>query len=99
MLVGWLLDHTRTVGKTAAENPPSVESRGHSISHLTMFNLCTAFGKWEEAAHVRKKMAKKNLKKELSCSWNTIKGSTHRYIVGDRHHLQTAFQTEEDLAM
>ncbi|KAG7025229.1 Pentatricopeptide repeat-containing protein, chloroplastic, partial [Cucurbita argyrosperma subsp. argyrosperma] len=58
---------TRTVGKTAAENPPSVESRGHSISHVTMFNSCTAFGKWQEAAHVRKKMAK-NLKKELSCS-------------------------------
>ncbi|KAJ6393231.1 hypothetical protein OIU77_022662 [Salix suchowensis] len=31
----------------------------------------------------------RNLRKELSSSWITVKGKVHRFIVGDKHHPQT----------
>ncbi|KAK1552885.1 hypothetical protein Q3G72_024997 [Acer saccharum] len=60
-----------------------------TAGYVLLFNLYASSGKWEEAAGVRKTMIEKNLKKELSCSWITVKGKVHRFIVGDKHHPQT----------
>ena len=54
-----------------------------------MFNLYASHGKWEEAAHFRWMMAERNLRKDISYSWITVKGKMHRFVVGDRHHPQT----------
>lgn len=88
LLGGCWIHKNLEIGKTAAENLLLLDPED-TASYVTMFNLYAAFGKWQEAARVRKMMADKNLKKELSCSWITVKGSTHRFIVGDRHHPQT----------
>lgn len=88
LLGGCWIHKNLDIGKTAAENLLQLDPED-TASYVTMFNLYAASGKWEEAAHIRKTMAEKNLKKELSCSWVSVKGSTHRFIVGDRHHPQT----------
>lgn len=88
LLGGCWIHKNLEIGKTAAENLLQLDPED-TASYVTMFNLYAALGKWQEAAYVRKTMAEKNLKKELSCSWITVKGSTHRFIVGDRHHPQT----------
>ncbi|KAM0962290.1 hypothetical protein ACFX13_021859 [Malus domestica] len=31
-------------------------------------------------------MPERNLRKEIGCSWITVKGKKHRFIVGDQHH-------------
>jgi hypothetical protein len=54
-----------------------------------VFNLYASFRKWKEAAGVRKMMTQRSLRKEVSCSWITVKGKVHQFIVGDKHHPQT----------
>jgi len=34
-------------------------------------------------------MTQRSLRKEVSCSWITVKGKVHQFIVGDKHHPQT----------
>ncbi|KAK7308004.1 hypothetical protein VNO77_41552 [Canavalia gladiata] len=60
-----------------------------SATYVIMFNLYALAGKWDEAAQIRKMMAERNLRKEVSCSWIIVKGKVHRFVVGDRHHPQT----------
>ena len=76
------------LGKIAAENLFRLDP-GDTAGYILLFNLYSAFGKWEEAGHVRKLMAERELKKEVSCSWISVKGQVHRFVVGDRHHPQT----------
>ncbi|XP_015570525.1 pentatricopeptide repeat-containing protein At5g13270, chloroplastic [Ricinus communis] len=76
------------LGKIAAENLLQLDPED-TAGYILMFNLYASFGKWKEAANVRKSMAERNLRKELSCSWITVKGKVHRFIVGDKHHPQT----------
>lgn len=75
------------LGKIAAENLLQLEP-DDPATYIVMFNLYASFGKWEEAAQFRRMMAERNLRKEVSCSWITVKGEMHRFIVGDRHHPQ-----------
>lgn len=76
------------LGKIAAENLIQLDPDDTAI-YIVMFNLYAACGKWEEAAHVRRMMAERNLRKEVGCSWITVKGKVHRFIAGDRHHPET----------
>ncbi|KAL3609561.1 hypothetical protein D5086_000581 [Populus alba] len=76
------------IGELAAENLFQLDPED-TAGYILMFNLYASFGKWKEAANVRKMMAERNLRKELSCSWITVKGKVHRFIVGDKHHPQT----------
>ncbi|KAF7836540.1 pentatricopeptide repeat-containing protein [Senna tora] len=76
------------IGMIAAENVFKLDP-SDSATYVIMFNLYASAGKWEEAAQFRKMMAERNLRKELSCSWITLKGKVHRFVVGDRHHPQT----------
>uniref|UniRef100_A0A2P2Q3W4 Pentatricopeptide repeat-containing protein At5g13270ic-like n=1 Tax=Rhizophora mucronata TaxID=61149 RepID=A0A2P2Q3W4_RHIMU len=76
------------IGKIAAQNLFQIDP-DDTAGYILLFNLYASFGKWTEAADVRRMMAERNLKKELSCSWITVKGRVHRFVVGDKHHPQT----------
>lgn len=76
------------LGKFAGENLLHM-SPEDPAAYVLLFNLHAAAGRWEEAANVRKAMAERGIRKEVSCSWITIKGKLHRFIVGDRHHSHT----------
>lgn len=76
------------IGKIASRNLLQLDPED-TAGYVLMFNLYASEGIWEEAAQIRKKMNEKNLKKDVSCSWLTIKGKVHRFTVGDRHHPQT----------
>lgn len=75
------------IGMIAAENVLKLDS-SDSSTYVIMFNLYALAGEWEKAAQFRKMMAERGVKKELSCSWITLKGKVHRFVVGDRHHPQ-----------
>lgn len=87
LLGGCWIYRNLEIGKIAAENLLQLEP-DDTATYVVMFNLYASSGKWEEAAHFRRKMAERDLKKEVSCSWITVKGKVHRFIVGDRHHPQ-----------
>ena len=76
------------LGKIAGENLFRLNP-DDTAGYILLFNLYSAFGEWEEAARVRKLMAEQDLKKEISCSWISVKGKVNRFVVGDRHHQQT----------
>ena len=76
------------LGKIAAENLLQLDP-DDTANYVVMFNLYASHGKWEEAAHFRRMMAERNLRKEVSYSWITVKGKVHRFVVGDRHHPLT----------
>ncbi|CDP20253.1 unnamed protein product [Coffea canephora] len=76
------------LGKVAAEKLLQLDPHD-TAAYILMFNLHASRGKWDDAAFVRRMMAERDLKKEVSCSWITIRGKVHRFIVGDRHHPQT----------
>lgn len=87
LLGGCWIHRNVELGKFAAENLLRMDPED-TASYIIMFNLYASLGKWEEAARFRKMMAEKNLRKETGCSWITVKGETHRFIVGDKHHFQ-----------
>ncbi|KAM7269394.1 hypothetical protein ACFE04_024891 [Oxalis oulophora] len=76
------------LGKVAAEKVRHLDPDDTS-GYVLLFNLYASVGKWEEAARFRKMMAERNLRKELGCSWITVKDKVHRFIVGDKRHSET----------
>ncbi|KAF5741210.1 pentatricopeptide repeat-containing protein [Tripterygium wilfordii] len=88
LLGGCWIHRNYVLGTIAAEKLLQLDPYDIA-AYILMFNLYASTGKWEEAAFVRKMMSQRNLKKELGCSWITVKGKVHRFIVGDKHHPQT----------
>ncbi|KAL2519755.1 Pentatricopeptide repeat-containing protein [Abeliophyllum distichum] len=88
LLGGCTIHRNFELGKIAAEKLLQLDPEDNA-AYILMFNLHALSGTWGEAASVRKTMAERNLRKEIGCSWITVKGSVHRFIVGDRHHPQT----------
>ncbi|XP_075484568.1 pentatricopeptide repeat-containing protein At5g13270, chloroplastic-like [Primulina tabacum] len=76
------------LGKVAAEKLLQLDPND-TAAYVLMFNLHALCGRWDEAARVRKLMAERDLRKEVGCSWITVKGKVHRFIVGDQHHPRT----------
>lgn len=76
------------LGKIAADKLLLLDPED-TASYIVMFNLYASAGKWEAAAHYRKMLVERNLRKEISCSWITAEGKVHQFIVGDRHHPRT----------
>ncbi|KAI3729401.1 hypothetical protein L6452_18058 [Arctium lappa] len=87
LLGGCSIHKNFKLGKIAAENLLRLDPHD-TAAFVLMFNLHASYGNWEEAGLVRKMMAERNLRKEVSCSWISIKGKMHRFVVGDRHHPQ-----------
>ncbi|XP_064951490.1 pentatricopeptide repeat-containing protein At5g13270, chloroplastic isoform X1 [Musa acuminata AAA Group] len=76
------------LGKVAGENLLSMDPND-AAAYILIFNMYAAAGRWVEVASVRRMMNGRRIKKEVSCSWITVKGSVHRFIVGDKHHPLT----------
>lgn len=87
LLGGCLIHNNFELGNIAAEKLLLLDP-SDTAAYILMFNLHASCGKWDEAAHIRRMMAEKDLRKEVSCSWITVKGKVHRFIFGDRHHAQ-----------
>lgn len=77
------------LGKVAAEKLLQLDPND-TAAYIVLFNLHASCGNWEEAGNVRKLMAERELRKEIGCSWITVNGKIHRFVVGDQHHNQTA---------
>lgn len=88
LLGGCSVHRNFELGKIAAEELLQVDPEDIA-AYVLMFNLYVSSGKWNEAADVRRRMAERDLRKEVGCSWITIKGQVHRFIVGDKYHPQT----------
>lgn len=88
LLGGCSVHRNFELGKIAAEELLRLDPEDIA-AYVLMFNLYVSDGKWNEAADVRRMMAERDLRKEVGCSWITIKGQLHRFIVGDRYHPQT----------
>uniref|UniRef100_A0A0E0LMM6 DYW domain-containing protein n=1 Tax=Oryza punctata TaxID=4537 RepID=A0A0E0LMM6_ORYPU len=55
-------------------------------SHVILSNMYSASGRWNEAAHLRKSMRIKGMKKEPACSWIEVKNKLHVFIAHDKSH-------------
>ncbi|CAK9144398.1 unnamed protein product [Ilex paraguariensis] len=88
LLGGCLIHRDFKIGEIAAERLLELDPED-TAAYVLMFNLHASSGHWEEAARYRRMMAERDLRKEVSCSWVSINGKVHRFIVGDRHHPQT----------
>lgn len=88
LLGGCSVHRNFELGKIAAEELLQLDPKDIA-AYVLMFNLYVSSGKWNEAADVRRRMAERDLRKEVGCSWITIKGQVHRFIVGDKYHPQT----------
>ncbi|KAL3835745.1 hypothetical protein ACJIZ3_010481 [Penstemon smallii] len=89
LLGGCSIHRNLELGKIAAEKLVELDPKD-TAAYILMFNLYAVSGKWEEASSVRKLMAeRRDLKKEIGCSWITVKSKIHRFIVGDQHHPRT----------
>lgn len=88
LLGGCSIHRNFELGKIAAEKLLRLDPHD-TAAYILMFNLHASCEEWDEAASVRRIMAERDLKKEVGCSWITVKGKLHRFIVGDRHHPQT----------
>ncbi|WOK98684.1 pentatricopeptide repeat-containing protein [Canna indica] len=60
-----------------------------AAAYILIFNMYAAANRWAEASSVRKMMNERGIKKKVSCSWITVKGTVHRFIMGDKHHPLT----------
>ncbi|XP_058102963.1 pentatricopeptide repeat-containing protein At5g13270, chloroplastic [Magnolia sinica] len=89
ILLGGCRTHQNVeLGKIAGENLLRM-APNDTAAYVLMFNLYASARRWEEAANIRKVMIERDVRKEVSCSWITIKDKVHRFIVGDRHHPRT----------
>ncbi|CAN6276281.1 unnamed protein product [Urochloa humidicola] len=55
-------------------------------SHVVLSNVYSASGRWNEAAHLRKSMRNKGMKKDPACSWIEVDSKLHVFVSHDRSH-------------
>jgi pentatricopeptide repeat protein len=71
----------KEVAKKIIELEPSSIS-----SHVVLSNVYSASGRWNEAAHLRKVMRNKGMKKDPACSWIEVKNKLPVFVAHDRSH-------------
>ncbi|KAK3142078.1 hypothetical protein QOZ80_4BG0341940 [Eleusine coracana subsp. coracana] len=55
-------------------------------SHVVLSNMYSTSGRWNEAAHLRKSMRNKGMRKDPACSWIEVKNQLHVFVAHDRSH-------------
>ncbi|KAK9161963.1 hypothetical protein Syun_002865 [Stephania yunnanensis] len=60
----------------------------NSLSYVSISNAYCSKGVFDEAAHVRKKMRKFEVRKEPGLSWIEIGNKVHEFAAGGRRHVQ-----------
>ncbi|GAB4848345.1 Pentatricopeptide repeat-containing protein At2g22070 [Ancistrocladus abbreviatus] len=75
------------LAKIAAERLLLIEPN-NSGAFSALANAYSAYGRWEEAAKIRKSMKDKGVKKDQGFSWLQIRGEVHVFGVEDALHPQ-----------
>lgn len=88
LLGGCSIHQNYEIGKVAADKLLQLDPND-TAAYVLLFNLHASCGRWDEAASVRKLMAERGVQKEIGCSWMSVEGKVHRFVVGDRHHPRT----------
>lgn len=57
-----------------------------SSTYVLLSNMYAATNRWEEAIVTRKKMKRKNMKKDPGFSWIDVKNKVHLFVVDDKSH-------------
>ena len=57
--------------------------------YVTLCNIYSSAGKWEESRKLRKLMKEKGFKKEPARSWIELQGIKHAFLAEDTSHCQT----------
>ncbi|XP_057773856.1 LOW QUALITY PROTEIN: pentatricopeptide repeat-containing protein At5g13270, chloroplastic [Salvia miltiorrhiza] len=87
LLGGCRIHQNLEIGKAAADELLGVDPRD-AAAYVLLFNMQASSGRWEEAAGVRRVMAERSVRKESGCSWISVAGEVHRFVVGDGHHAR-----------
>ncbi|KAM7264337.1 hypothetical protein ACFE04_002020 [Oxalis oulophora] len=74
------------LGRKAAEMLLEFEPQ-NAVNYVLLSNMYASGEKWEEMAKARKAMQEAAVKKEVGCSWVTMKDGVHSFIAGDKTHL------------
>lgn len=73
------------LAKVAAEKLLLIKP-DHSGAYAALANVYSACGKWEDAAHIRKSMKVKQVKKDQGLSWVQIRNQVHVFGAEDSVH-------------
>ncbi|GLJ46572.1 hypothetical protein SUGI_0981430 [Cryptomeria japonica] len=86
------------LGKCAAEHILELEPQD-GPAYVLLSNAYAAAGKWSEAAHMRKMMKSRALKKEPACSWIEIKNHVHVFGLGEgsNSHIKERYSKLDEL--
>jgi pentatricopeptide repeat protein len=85
LLSGCKIQKDVSLGRYAAEKISSVDPEDTS-AHIMLSNIYAEAKMWNEAAHVRKRMKEKELKKDKGCSWAELKNNI--YYFSSSHYTQ-----------
>ncbi|XP_077236630.1 pentatricopeptide (PPR) repeat-containing protein [Tasmannia lanceolata] len=88
--IGWatLLSSCRVhgnmeIGKWAAESLLELEPQ-NPASYILLSSIYAAKGKWDDVAHLRRRMRDKKVRKEPGCSWIKYDNKVHIFSADDR---------------
>ncbi|KAL1807453.1 hypothetical protein ACET3Z_024443 [Daucus carota] len=73
------------LGRLCAERVLEIEPEDEA-SYVLLSNIYASSRRWDNVAHVRKKMKRKGVKKEPGVSWIEHQGMVHHFCVGDSSH-------------
>lgn len=73
------------LGRRAAEMLLELEPQ-NAVNYVLLSNMYASGGKWEDVAKARMEMRKAEVKKEVGCSWVTMKDGVHVFVAGDKSH-------------
>lgn len=76
------------LGKLAAEMLLELEPQ-NPVNYVLISNMYASGEKWEDVAKTRAAMKNVPAKKEVGCSWVTLKDGVHVFVAGDRSHPDT----------
>lgn len=58
----------------------------NSAGYVMLSNMCASDLRWSEILELRQLMREKGVRKEAGCSWISINGVTHEFLVGSSSH-------------
>ncbi|XP_019459472.1 PREDICTED: pentatricopeptide repeat-containing protein At3g12770-like [Lupinus angustifolius] len=68
-------------------------------NYISLSNTYASYTRWDVVAEVRTEMKERGLRKVPGCSWITISGKTHSFLVADKAHPSSSliYEMLEDL--
>ncbi|OMO58127.1 hypothetical protein CCACVL1_25574 [Corchorus capsularis] len=73
------------LGRKAAQMLFDLEPQ-NAVNYVLLANMYASGGKWEGVAEARVAMRRAAAKKEVGCSWVTMKDGVHVFVAGDKSH-------------